>query len=357
MTFVYSETIFRFIEKIERQIRLILNNEVRLICRGNRFYNRTQTASYPICVVIYNHKSMLGYFDASFYELGFHERLMHVSEDQLHNIIRHEIAHYIAFINHGASIQPHAAEFQAICKRFGWDESVSKASMAIDESSAEESGVLRKVKKLMALTSSSHANEAEQAMIKAQQLLVKHHVECTETEEKIAMQRVLEAKKESAKMRAIAAILKTFFVSVVYRKGQQRTALEIVGSAVNVAIAEHVAHVLDLELDNLWDKAKKSASLKGTVAKNSFFLGVAKGYCNKIEALKKAHSQDVTKALIVVEKQLIYAQDMIYRRLSSRKASTNYCPKSGSLGEKMGKGLTINPAISEALDSKKLLCS
>ena len=38
---------------------------------------------------------MLGYFDSNFYELGFHECLMHSGREQLHNVIRHELAHYI----------------------------------------------------------------------------------------------------------------------------------------------------------------------------------------------------------------------------------------------------------------------
>jgi predicted SprT family Zn-dependent metalloprotease len=50
---------------------------------------------------------MLGYFDPNFYELGFHECLMHSNRELLQNIIKHELAHYITFINYGDTVEPH----------------------------------------------------------------------------------------------------------------------------------------------------------------------------------------------------------------------------------------------------------
>jgi hypothetical protein len=303
---------------------------------------------------------MLGYFDAEFYELGFHECLMHASKEQLHNIVRHELAHYLTFIQYGAMVRPHASEFTTICENLGWDENVSRATTTLDfHTSAEESSVLRKVKKLMALSTSAHTNEAEQAMLKSQELLLKHNLDTSkdrQDEEQICMLRIMQQKKETAKMRAIANILKTFFVGIVYHRGEQFTTLEIIGTATNIEIAEYVAKVLESELDNLWAIVKKSAQLHGALAKNSFFLGIAKGYCNKIQALKREHSSEITSALMVLEKQLVDGQDMVYPRLSSRKTTAKYCPTSGKLGEKMGKQLNINPAIHQkARDSGKLL--
>lgn len=358
--FVYSQSIIRFAGEIQGLIKRILTTEVHLQCGNTRFYDRKKTKSYPINVVIYNHKSMLGYFDAEFYELGFHECLMQTSKEKLHNIVRHELAHYLTFIQYGATVQPHASEYKTVCENLGWDENVSRATTTLDfHASEEESSVLRKVKKLLALSTSAHANEAEQAMLKSQELLLKHNLEASQDiqdEEKICMLRIMQQKKETAKMRAIANILKTFFVSIVYHRGEQFTTLEIIGTAINVEIAEYVAKVLDSEFDNLWLGAKKSAQLQGALAKNSFFLGIAKGYCNKIQALKKEHSSEITNALMVLEKQLIDAQDMVYSRLSSRKTTANYCPTSGKLGEKMGRLLNINPAIHQtARESGNLL--
>ncbi len=353
---VYSKKIMLFINEIKRTIKLVLSKEIGLKVAGDRFYDRREEFSYPIKVVIYNNKSLLGYYDSQFYELGFHECLMHSSREQLHHIIRHELAHYITVINYGDWIQPHGPEFRAFCQRMGWGEEIYKATSSVEgtrnASESEESGVFRKVQKLMALATSSNMHEAEQAMIKSQQLLLKHNIESkyigSEDEEKIFIKRIMKQKKENAKMRCIAKILETFFVNIVYTRAAEFTYLEILGNAVNIEIAEYVSSVLQLELDKLWNQAQRYANLKGMVAKNSFFLGIAKGYCNKIQALKREYNNEVTHALMVIEKKLIDAKEMVYPRLTSSKSSAKYCQQSSALGELMGRQLNINPAINRS---------
>jgi len=360
---VYSKKIIQFVNEIKRTVKDILSKEIRLKVGRDRFLDQQQKASYPIKVVIYNNKSMLGYFDSNFYELGFHECLMHSSRKQLHNVIRHELAHYITFINYGETIQPHAVEFRTFCQEMGWGEEVYRATSCLEggqnASDIEESSVLRKVQKLMALAASCNKHEAEQAMIKSQQLLLKHNIESkymgVEDDEKVFLKRIMKQKKENAKMRSIAKILETFFVSTVYSRAGDFTYLEILGNALNVEIAEYVADVLHCELDNLWDQAQQRTNLRGAIAKNSFFLGLAKGYCNKIQALKQEYNSDITNALMVIEKKLIDAKAMAYQRLSSTKSNANYCRESSALGERMGRQLNINPAINKSSNNPKAL--
>lgn len=353
---VYSKKIIQFVNEIKCSIKHVLSREVNLKVTGNRFYDQRQEISYPIKVVIYNNKRMLGYFDSNFYELGFHECLMQTSREQLHNVIRHELAHYMAFINHGDSIQPHAIEFRTFCQQMGWGEEVYRATICLEgggqSCDVEESNIFRKVQKLMALATSSNQHEAEQAMIKSQQLLLKHNIESKyascEDEEKIFLKRIMKQKKENAKMRSIAIILETFFVSAVYCRVGDFIYLEILGSEVNIEIAEYVASVLQSELDKLWSQAQQYTNLKGMIAKNSFFLGIAKGYCNKIHALTREYNHEVTNALMIIEKKLIDAKAMVYQNLSSSKSRANHCRESSALGEQMGRKLNINPAINRS---------
>lgn len=359
---VYSKKIIRFIKEIEDVLKKCLSDEVGLKVAGRRFYDKRQTASYPICIVIYNHKSMLGYFDASFFELGFHECLMHCPKEQLHQIIRHELAHYLTFIEYGGGLQPHGEAFKAICQRFGWGEAISRATICLEEGAsfeAKESSIFRKVQKLMALATSSNKHEAEQALIKSQQLLLKHNIETTymgaEEEEKIILKRILQQKRECAKMRAIAKILQTFFVTIVYRRTADSICLEMMGSTVNVEIAEYVASVLCVDFDKLWLQAKIQANLKGMIAKNSFFLGVAKGYCTKVESLKKDYSSDMAGALIALEKKLVEMHALVYPRLSKGSSQAAYCAESSAIGEQMGRELTLNAALGQSSFSTRLL--
>lgn len=210
----------------------------------------------------------------------------------------------------------------------------------------------------MALATSSNRNEAEQAMVKSQQLLLKHNIESkyigSEEEEKMYLKRIMKQQKENAKMRSIALILETFFVSTVYRRAGGFIYLEILGNASNVEIAEYVASVLNGELEHLWKQAQRNCNLKGMIAKNSFFLGIAKGYCDKIQFLKREYNNDVKNALIVIEKMLANAKAMAYPRLSSTKSSGSFCRESSLLGEQMGRQLNINPAINNR-SSKNLV--
>ena len=117
------------------------------------------------------------------------------------------------------------------------------------------------------------------------------------------------------------------------------------GDSVNVAIAEYVASVLDHELDVMWVRAQKGSRLRGTVARNSFFTGLAKGYCDKVQALKRNTTNEETHALMVIEKKLVDARAMVYPRLTSSRVSAQHCHDASMLGERLGKQLNINPAI------------
>jgi len=353
---LYSQKILLFSLEIKQAIQQILSKEVGLKVLKNRFYDRQERFSYPIKVVIYNHQKMLGYFDPHFYELGFHSCLMHSSKDLLKNIIRHELAHYMTFINYGKDLSaPHGVEFKAFCSKMRWGEEVYRATTCLDDGQetkeAEESATARKVKKLLALSTSRNVHEAEAAMMKSQELLLKHHLSeaCLHNEEEIfLLKRILKQKKETAKMRAIARILETFFVSTVYTRGGGHIYLEILGTSVHIEIAEYVAGFLGYELDTLWTQIKmRHAHLKGAVAKNSFFLGIATGYCNKVNALKKEHSKG-SHQLIVIEKKLEEARAMAYPHLSSKKSHARYCFESSKLGQQAGKSLNIHTGISQA---------
>lgn len=362
---IYSKKIVQFIGEVKAIVKDVLAKEVNLKVFNSRFYNKRETASYPIKIVVYNNKAMLGYFDPYFLEMGFNELLMHTSKDNLKNIIRHEVAHYITFITYGSDIQAHGIEFRSLCQRLGWDSDVYQATTCIDDGInakiEEENSILRKVQKLMALSTSCNQHEAELAMIKSQQLLLKHHLDAKfmtqEDEDKIFLKRILEQKKEDAKMRSIATILQTFFVTTVLSKNQNSTHLEIVGDAVNVDIAEYVGNFLDRELDKLWIIAKQHYRLKGLVAKNSFFLGLAKGYCDKIQALKKEYKQELSNALMVIEKKLIDASNMVYPHLRMAKRSSGYCHDAAGIGQQVGNALSINPGIGNNAQSSNRLLS
>jgi hypothetical protein len=358
---IYSFEIFKFIEKIIRFTKEILTKEMRVKVVGSRFLNEEKTHSFPISITIFTSSCKLAYFDPTFLELGFNERLLLSLDDILKDIIRHELAHYFTFIKCGLTATAHGDEFLSTCKKYHFSEQVSRATLCekkLDGAENKESEISRKIKKLLALGSSSNTFEAEAAMIKAQTLLTHHHLVNVEinSEAKIYLKKILLQKRQSPKLRAIAKIVETFFVNTIFKSGSGVLALEIIGSKENVEIGEYVAIFLNSELEHLWNNTKKqNHCLSGLRDKNSFFLGVAKGYCKKVGAFKKSLNPSTSHGLITLERSLVNFTRQIYPKLHMLKTEHKFSKQATFLGESAGQNLVIKPAISDNNSSIKNL--
>ena len=346
---IYSKKIALFLLEVEALLKYILSEELELEVHKNHFYRSGWEQSYPIAIVVYDDKSPLGVFDAAFYELGFHKCLLHAKKEQLENVLRHVVKEYMTFLG-----DSYGLTCTSFAHRMRQSEAIKPTDLYPDgdlsPSNAEHQALLRKVQKLMALGASKNSNEAEQAMMKSQQLLLKYNLQMDtiddEEDQQFVLKRIIKQTKMDAKVRAISRILETFLVSSVFNRLRGFTYLEIIGTAVNIEIAEYVAKVLQRKLDELWEETKKKRpDLKGMVAKNSFFLGLAEGYCSKINLLEKTYSSNTSRALAVIHKKLDSALEMAYGNLTANRSCGRQCQESLKLGNLAGKDLTIHPSI------------
>ncbi len=364
--FVYSETSKAFIERVREEIRALFFLEIESVfpVKFNRSRILYKNFQFPLNIVVFEDNTKLGYFDYRHYEIGISKKLMYSAFDNvIRNVIRHELAHYLAFLFYGPSIG-HGEKFKELCKLLNWNEEVSLAYSNIDlenlkiieKESNKNIELLNKIKKLLALSASDNIHESEMATMKANQLLMEHNLSLinqVEKESDVFVRRVLTANKKNAKHIAIYEILKTFYVSPVFNHGKGSFYLEIVGSKANTEIAEYVAHFLDSELERLWLIAKKTSKLSGVVAKNSFFRGISKGYTAKIQQLKNTSPNQ--KDLITIDKNLMLSLKMVYNRLgSSYSSDLKSHDKAHHLGLETGSKLSINPGI-KSKEGTKLL--
>lgn len=356
---VYSKKIHAFVQEVKAVMKVIVTQEMGLKFK-TYIFNQSETQAYRLDVAIFDNKQSLAYFSPSFMEIGLHKCLIDAPRKILHDTLRHELAHFYVHIHYGNVPTPHGFLFQETCRHFGWGDSVSAATCCIDGAfasfPAEENPVLRKVQKLMALSASSNQHEAELALLKSQELLFKHEIDRTrlphtDDDDEIHLVRLLHQTRKNCKMEAICKILCTFFVSCIYRSYEGAVCLEVIGSPTNIEIASYVAAFLDEELERLWNLAKKMAPIKGITAKNSFLIGVAEGYDNKLKQIQKGYSKESTTALATIEHRLDEAQAMIYPNLTFRKNSRQHCSLSNSLGNMMGGQLQINPALRQQQQS------
>ncbi|MGE3609791.1 MAG: SprT-like domain-containing protein [Bacteriovoracaceae bacterium] len=346
--YIYDETSLAFIQKTESMVREILS-EIGIQVRRSRFeFNKYL---YPIHIVVFE-GSEWGHFNSAYLQIALNRKLIYRAKDAvIRDILRHELAHYLTFIKYG-DVTPHGPEFKSICEQYHFPKDVAQATMNLEISNDAKEGdlasekVLERVKKLLQLAQSSNAHEAELATLKANELLLRHNLDFIKNEgAPIYLDRLLERSRKDAKLTAIYEILKHFIVRTVISSGKNTCCLEVSGSLTNVKLARYVAEFLDREMDHLWEVARKEHNLQGLRAKNSFFLGIARGHDEKMKRSKENFSANDQKALITVEKQLIQETAFIYRRLSHVSSSHQMDSKANQIGIQKGREMNIRHAV------------
>jgi len=352
---IYSQTIFVFIQKAEKYLKDIIKNETPIELRRSRFVLNNYI--YPIHIVVFEGESRLAYFDPHTYQIGINRNLIYqTKEDVVKDILRHEFAHYLTYIEFGGEVLAHGAEFNSVCEKYNWPEDVSRASGDINlmndsiEGDLKSEKVIRKIQALLKLAQSSNIHESELATLKANELLLKHNIEKLDDEvagqdSPIYVHKVIVQKRKDSKISAIYDILKHFMVKPVLNYGKGQVSLEVTGSKMNIELAEYIADFLVNELDRLWDEFRLNHGLKGLKAKNSFFHGLARGYDQKMNQVKDNFSSTDTMALQVISNQLEQSAQAIYRRLSSSSSKSSMDSESFKHGQNAGKNLHINKGI------------
>ncbi len=345
---IYDSTTLAFIQKTEEMLKKILGE---LGIKTNRSRFELNKYLYPIHVVVFEGNEW-GHFNAPYLQIGLNKKLIYAAKDSVvRDILKHELAHYLTYIRYGA-VNAHGVEFRAVCQEYGFPADIASATLNLEDSNLAKEGdltserVLEKVKKLLQLAQSSNSHEAELATIKANQLLLRHNIEkISDPVESIYMDRILEQGRKDAKITAIYDILRHFVVKPVLSFGKNTCSLEVSGTLTNVKLARYVAEFLNRELDHMWEEARKEFKLQGLRAKNSFFLGVAKGFDEKMKKSKMEFTTDEQKALVIVEKKLDEHVHLIYRRLSSTSSGHRQDAAAANAGMQKGQSLTIRQGI------------
>ncbi|MBF0299640.1 MAG: DUF2786 domain-containing protein, partial [Oligoflexia bacterium] len=375
-----------FLSKIRSYIREILTQEMNLRLTGKNYFSYSSRC-IPFSVVVFEDNERLGFFEGPHYLIGINKSLIYNAKTTvLKNVLRHELAHFIVYLkyiksdivsiisesdhwnDYSKNIRDHGEEFKDVCRSYNWDmKEIMSATANINlqnenlEGDLESEKIIAKVKKLLALTQSSNQHEAELATLKANQLLIKYNLKDAldhfddnmnslknEIENYAYVKRVLSAKRTSAKMRAILAILRNFLVYPILNYGDGVVDLEVTGSRTNVLLADYVASFLDRELDYLWEQVQKeNHQMRGIRHKNSFMFGISEGYNAKMLKANEQYDKKDQRALILLKEDLTKKIKMSYGRLGSVKSSSTIAHDSRELGRKAGNNLNIHSGIGD----------
>jgi len=358
---LYSATINAFTGKVKKLARIIMNEEMGMAFNKTRFLWRGYY--YPLHFVLFEDPTKLGYFSPGNFQLGLHKRLMYLAHDEvLQNIIRHELAHMDCSLIYGKQaniFSPHGNEFRKICTDFGWGPEVYKAYANLKfenhlySSDANFEKVKLKVEKLLALAASDNPHEAQAATLKANDLLLKYNLKNLEYNDEIetCVTMVFHAKKMNSTLNALYEILQYFYVQPVFNRNREGVSLDVVGTRLNVEMADYIAKYLASQFGLLWDKIKKDdPSMKGLKKKNNYILGIAAGFTQKLKnernLIKKGDYS--ARDLMVMEQNLVQQVKLAFPRLSRQSGSAgSFDHNARTKGQQAGNALSIHPGVSQ----------
>ncbi len=289
------------------------------------------------------------------------------------NVFKHEMAHQMCSEIFRSREVAHGEDFQRSCEIIGVPEEFRGAGGDLPEhlyslskgTSFTSRGrrFVEKVEKLLALAQSANEHEAALAMQKANELIDKYNVECLETGSTSPYTYLIINKKkkriETYQRRICAILIEFFHVKVVTSSlydplaNQSHKTIELLGTVENVAIAEYCYHFLESQLAFLWGQNRYKYTGKVRTEKNSYYMGLLKGFYEKLSRQSSSpslchESVDIKSLIKVEDKKLEAYTQMRFPRL---RKITRQGPKiyRGTYNEgiETGKTLTLAKGISE----------
>ncbi len=300
--------------------------------------------------------------------------------DTVIEILKHEMAHQIVFDLFGSD-QAHGPLFHRAAEMLGMSAWACRAETDLaayapqsveGASSTEEERLLRRVEKLLALAASSNEHEAFAAMTKVRELQSKYQIDYLRAKlppNHLCFTIALKRKRVERYQSVIASLLTDhFFVEVIHSHLFDAAdccdykTLELLGLPQNVKMAEYVFHFLSNQLPLLWSQFRDKGR-PGRVSKTSYFLGVLKGFGEKLEqqtqqALSTISDERSVSLLALGDQQLEAFVKYRFPRLQNISRGKRYHdPSAYEAGRRAGTTLKLHRGLSESRHSGRLLTS
>ena len=293
------------------------------------------------------------------------------SWESIRYVFRHELAHAIVseVFNMG-DLKAHGEAFNKACNVLGiYSHSCDSSDFLKSLEDENKKKVVEKVKKLMALNSSSNKHESKIALSKAHDLMLKHNIKELDNsfEEEYYARPIGEMYGRFPTYgNVLCDIVKDFYfvIPIIQRvnvkeknRFKEKRFIEIFGKKENMDIAEYVVHFLLAHGKREWEYFKKNnENIKGRYSKSSFLNGYFDGFYKKLSEDKNNKTKDVNG------NELIWNGDSLMQEMH-KKTYPNLVnistplPRSGgfSEGSQLGKKLKLNSGINESVNRKKQL--
>ncbi len=246
-------------------------------------------------------KDHWGYWSGEKREISLSRILVHAhSWDAVREVLLHEMAHQMATeVLPGSLETPHGPQFQVACRMLRANPTASGTFPPLDErilhapSPPSDKRMLR-VKKLLALAGSPDRHEADAAMVKAHQLMVKYNIEQRQGAEDHDLASLFlgpPALRHFPEDYALANLLLDFYfvagiwvAAYVPDRGKMGRVLEISGTLPNLKTAHYVYEFVRRFIHSQWAVYNQNKGLSRQ-RRTDFALGILEGFRWKLEAV------------------------------------------------------------------------
>lgn len=210
-------------------------------------------------------------------------------------VLKHEIAHqFVTEALGDPDPTPHGPAFRSVCERLGIDARAAGMPSASSDEGAPR--ILARIAKLLALAASQNRYEAQIAMARAQELMLKHNLEAPPARGGYGFRHLgAPTGRVTETERILANILGDhFFVEVIWvpvwraRQGKRGSVLEVAGTPVNLEMAAYVYDFLRQTADRLWVEYQRERGLRSNRDRQGFLAGVMAGFRDKLAAQARA---------------------------------------------------------------------
>lgn len=214
---------------------------------------------------------------------------------QIVSVLAHEMAHQ--FVDEILGLRDetaHGESFRRVCVERGIDGRAAGLPDGSTLRAAEVDRVLDRVRKLLALADSTNEHEAETAMRKAHELMLRHNIElaAATAERDYEVRHLGDPRKRRTlvETEVVGLLSELFFVKVIRvpvylpREGKRGTVFELAGTHPNIEMASHVYAFLLATAERLWQQNRRDARVRNGRDRLSYQSGVVRGFHDKLLA-------------------------------------------------------------------------
>lgn len=208
---------------------------------------------------------------------------------EITSVLEHEMAHqYVEEVLGVTDETAHGETFRKVCEQRGIDARAAGAPVASD--GPEGDRVLERIRKLLALAGSDNQHEAEAAMRRAHELMLRHNIEHVPTGYEVRHLGDPRRRTNRVESDVMGLLSECFFVKVIRvpvylaREAKHGQVYEIAGTHANVEMAAHVYAFLLATADRLWRENRADARVRSGRDRFPYQSGVIRGFRDKLTA-------------------------------------------------------------------------